>query len=161
MTIRAAQAEDVPLLLEFVRKLAAYEKLLHEVVATDKRLHETLFGAKPYATALLAFAGGRPAGFAVYFFAYSTFMARPILYIEDIFVDEDLRGLGVGRELFRELIAAAEREGCGRMEWSVLDWNKSARDFYERVGAKWREPWLRYELGAADFARAAVRLRGH
>jgi GNAT superfamily N-acetyltransferase len=143
LEIRAARPEDVPLVLQFIRALAEYEKLLHDVVATEEQLRKTLFAAKPCAHVLLAFDRGAPAGFAVYFFSYSTFRARPSLYVEDVFVYEHLRGQGIGGRLFAEMFEVARREGCGRVEWNVLDWNAPSIAFYERMGAKVQREWLK------------------
>jgi GNAT superfamily N-acetyltransferase len=144
--IRAAKPEDVPLILRFVRALAEYEKLLPEVVATEDQLRKTLFGPKPYAHVLLSLRNGVPAGFAVYFFSYSTFLARPSLYVEDVFVYEQFRGEGIGRQLFERMFAIARQEGCGRVEWNVLDWNAPSIVFYERLGAKVQREWLKCVL---------------
>jgi GNAT superfamily N-acetyltransferase len=157
--VRPATSDDVPLLLQLIRELADYEKLSDDVVATEEALRRTLFGEKTVATALLAFSGEFPAGFAVYFLAFSTFMAKPVLYVEDIFVLESLRGKGIGRQLFSELIEIAEREKCGRMEWSVLDWNEPAIRFYDRLGAQPRRQWVRYGLPASEFLPASAALK--
>jgi GNAT superfamily N-acetyltransferase len=143
LRIRAARPEDVPLVLQFIRALAEYEKLLHDVVATEDQLKQTLFGPQPYAHVLLAFQGPVPAGFAVYFFSYSTFRARPSLYVEDVFIYDHLRGQGIGRRLFGEMFEIARRAGCGRVEWNVLDWNAPSIAFYERMGAKVQREWLK------------------
>ena len=143
LEIRPARPEDVPLILEFIRALAEYEKLLADVVATEEQFRKTLFGPKPYAYVLLAFHRGTAAGFAVCFFSYSTFLARPSLYVEDVFVHEPLRGLGIGGRLFREMFEIARGEGCGRVEWNVLDWNAPSIAFYERLGAKVQREWLK------------------
>ena len=146
LEIRPAQPHDSALLLEFIKALAEYEKLAHEVTATEQLVRETLFGPRPYAEALLAFWSGRPAGVAIYFFAYSTFRAQPVLYLEDLFVKPALRGQGVGKALFHELLRVAAARNCGRFEWSVLDWNKTAIDFYESLGAKPQREWIKYRL---------------
>ncbi len=146
LQIRAASADDVPLILQFVRELAEYEKLSGDVNATEDQLRKTLFGSKPYASALLAYYRAEPIGFAVYFFSYSTFLARPSLYVEDVFVRPAQRGCGVGRRLFLELFRIAKREGCGRVEWNVLDWNTRSIAFYERLGATVQREWLKCSL---------------
>jgi GNAT superfamily N-acetyltransferase len=148
--IRAARSEDVPLLLQFIRELAEYEKLSAEVSATEAQLQQTLFGSKPYATALLAHCGGEPAGFAVYFFSYSTFLAQPTLYVEDVFVLPERRGRGFGRAIFLEIFRIAKREGCGRVEWNVLDWNTPSIAFYERLGARIQREWLKCSVAVKN-----------
>jgi len=154
VVIRPARREDAALLLELIRELAEYEKLSADVIATAEQLRATLFGEKPYAFGLLAFSGESAAGFAVYYFAYSTFMAKPTLYLEDIFVRAPLRGKGIGRKLFAELIQIAAREQCGRIEWTVLDWNAPALAFYKHIGAQGRPQWLRYGISASGFPEA-------
>jgi GNAT superfamily N-acetyltransferase len=142
--IRPATHSDLPLILQFIRDLAAYEKLSAEVTATEAQLAQTLFppgGAAPAAHCVLAFAAGRPAGFALYFFNYSTFLARPGLYLEDLFVAEACRGQGIGKALLLHLARLANTRGCGRMEWAVLDWNQPAIDFYESLGARRMLDW--------------------
>lgn len=144
LIIRAAQAPDVGTILELIRALADYEKLSHEVVATVEALQQSLFpadGAKPAAYCILADVDGRTAGFALYFFNYSTFLARPGLYLEDLFVRTEFRGRGVGKALLLHLAKLANQRGCGRMEWSVLDWNQPAIDFYESLGARRMQEW--------------------
>ena len=154
VTIRPATEADVPLVLAFIRDLAAYERLAHECVATEARLAETLFGPRPYAEAVIAEVDGpdgvpTPAGFALFFHTYSTFLARPGLYLEDLFVRPDARGSGVGRALLAHLAALAVARGCGRLEWSVLDWNADAIAFYDRLGARPRDGWTVYRLDGA------------
>jgi GNAT superfamily N-acetyltransferase len=160
LIIRPAQRADVPLILSFIRELAAYEKLTHEVEATEARLERTLFpgdvtptapagGAEPAAAGApppaahcaLAFTDGTPAGFAIYFFNYSTFLAKPGLYLEDLYVKPEFRGHGIGKGLLLHLARLANARGCGRMEWAVLDWNRTAIDFYESLGARRMLAW--------------------
>jgi GNAT superfamily N-acetyltransferase len=143
MTIRCATTDDLPLILAFIQGLAEYEKLAHEVEATEAKLQATLFpaGAKPAAECILAFDGAEPAGFAIYFYTYSTFLARPGLYLEDLFVWPHKRGRGFGKGLILHLAKLANQRGCGRMEWSVLDWNAPAIAFYESLGAKRMTDW--------------------
>ena len=148
--IRPAQVQDVPLLLQFIRELADYEKLSHDVTASEEQLRLTLFGPKPYASALLAFSRNEPAGFAVYFFAYSTFLAKPTLYVEDVFIRPPFRGGGIGKRLFTEMFRIAKTEECGRVEWSVLDWNAPSIAFYERLGARVQRQWLKCSLLTKD-----------
>lgn len=141
--LRAASAADIPLILTFIRGLAEYEKLTHEVEATEERLHATLFPAAGRAAAecVLAFADEVPAGFALFFTNYSTFLAKPGLYLEDLFVQPQLRGRGIGKALLLHLARLANIRGCGRMEWSVLDWNEPAIAFYESLGARRMREW--------------------
>lgn len=136
LELRSATEKDVPLILEFIRALAHYGKMLDQVRATEPQLRATLFGPKPAAECVLAFADGTPAGFAVFFTNYSTFLAQPGLYLEDLFVQEDFRGRGIGKALLVHLARLANTRGCGRMEWTVLDWNQSAIEFYHRLGAQ-------------------------
>lgn len=143
--IRSATAGDTPVILQLIRDLAAYEKLSHQVEATEEKLRATLFppaGRSAAAECLLAFAGdGAPAGFAVYFTNYSTFLARPGLYLEDLFVRPEFRRRGIGRALLLQVARLASRRGCGRMEWSVLDWNQPAQAFYQSLGADVMPDW--------------------
>ena len=143
ITLRPATAADVPQILAFIRGLAEYEKLLHEVEATEARLRATLFPAhgRPAAECVLAFADGTPAGFALYFTTYSTFLAKPGLYLEDLFVLPELRGRGIGKALILHLAKLANARGYGRFEWTVLDWNQPAIAFYEKLGAKRLQEW--------------------
>lgn len=146
ITVRRATAADSALVLDFIQQLARYEKLEHQCIANAEQIRETLFGANPRAESLLAFEGEQPAGFAVYFFSYSTFLAKYGLYLEDLFVMPELRGRGIGKRIFLELLRIAKEQQCGRFEWSVLDWNKPAIDFYESLGAIPQAEWIRYRL---------------
>jgi GNAT superfamily N-acetyltransferase len=139
--LRSAIPDDVPVILACIRGLAEYEKLSHEVVATESLLRETLFGARPAAEVILAFRDSEPAGFALFFHNYSTFLARPGVYLEDLFVFPRFRGQGLGRLLLARLARVALDRGCGRLEWSVLDWNVDAIRFYESVGAQAMTDW--------------------
>lgn len=141
LNIRSAVAADVPLILSLVRELAAYEKLAHEVVATEADFSRSLFGAPPRAHALVLEAEGTVAGFALYFYNFSTFLGRPGLYIEDVFVRRGFRRHGFGRAVFKHLARTAIAENCGRMEWWVLDWNEPAIRFYKSLGAVPMEEW--------------------
>ena len=156
-TIRAATTNDTPLVLEFIRGLADYEKLAAEVTATEEQLRATLFPADgaPVAHCVLAFEGPTPVGFAIFFYNYSTFLARPGLYLEDLFVKPDFRGRGHGKSLLLHLAKLANARGCGRMEWSVLDWNKPAIDFYESLGGRRMTEWQICRLTGASLARYA------
>ena len=143
-SIRSAQPADLPAILALIRALADYEKLGHEVVATEMQLRQSLFpapGAKPDAYCIIADVDGAPAGFALYFFNFSTFLARPGLYLEDLFVKLEFRGQGLGKALLLHLAKLANTRGCGRMEWSVLDWNQPAIEFYESLGARRMKEW--------------------
>ena len=160
VSIRSATAADVPLVREFIHGLADYEKLSHEVVATEETLRATLFPAdpstRPAAECILAFTDtGAPAGFALYFFNYSTFLAKPGLYLEDLFVRPELRGQGLGKALLLHLARLANQRGCGRMEWSVLDWNQPAIDFYRSIGAELKTEWTTCRLTGSALARYA------
>lgn len=139
--IRRARPGDEALVLRFIRELAVYEKLAHEVVADEAALRANLFGERPYAEVLIAEDAVGPAGFALYFFTFSTFLARPTLYLEDLFVSPERRGHGIGEALLRSLARIAVDRGCGRMEWSVLDWNEPALRFYRRLGATPMSEW--------------------
>ena len=146
LEIRAATEPDVPLILEFIRGLADYEKLADRVVATEAILRESLFGRRQYAEVLIAEADGDPAGFAIFFHNYSTFIGRPGIYLEDLFVKPQYRGLGYGKALLVRLAALARERNCGRVEWAVLNWNKPAIDFYESIGAVSMNEWTVYRL---------------
>lgn len=155
--LRPATRGDVPLILQFIRDLAAYEQLAHEVVATEEKLAATLFPADgaPVARCVLAFVDDQPAGFALYFFNYSTFLARPGLYLEDLFVKPEFRGAGTGKALLLHLAKTANALGCGRMEWWVLDWNKPAIEFYQRLGAVPMNDWTVFRLTGEALAKYA------
>ena len=142
LALRPATPSDVPLLLDLIRGLAEYERLADRVQATEERLHQHLFGEPRYAEALIAEWDGSPAGFALYFHNYSTFLARPGLSLEDLFGRPEYRGRGIGRALLVRLARLALERGCGRFEWSVLDWNEPARAFYRRLGAVAQSEWL-------------------
>lgn len=146
VTIRPATAQDVALILRFIRDLAEYEKLLHEVVATEDILRDTLFGSQPVAQVLIGEIDGTPAGFALYFYNYSTFLGRPGIYLEDLFVSPESRGSGLGKALLLHLAVKAYDEGCGRLDWAVLDWNTPSIDFYLSLGAQPQEGWTGYRL---------------
>ena len=146
VTLRPATRADVPVILELIRGLAEYERLADECVATETALAETLFGARPQAEVVLALADGTPAGFALFFSSYSTFLARHGIYLEDLFVRPEFRGRGIGKTLLAHLAALALERGCGRLEWSVLDWNADAIRFYESLGAKAMDDWTVYRV---------------
>ena len=155
LTIRPATIDDTDLILHFVRELAIYEKAEHEALATPAHVHRTLFCANPKVHGLICEAGGTAVGFAVYFFNYSTWLGKHGLYLEDLYVSPEARGLGAGKALLRHLAQLAVARDCGRFEWSVLDWNTPAIDFYESFGARPQSEWTTYRLtGQAllDFA---------
>lgn len=141
LSLRLATANDVPQILSFIRQLAEYEKLLDMVVADEAKLSATLFGEKAYAEVVIADYQGKPAGFALFFHNYSTFLAKPGIYLEDLFVDPALRGLGIGKALITYLATLAVERDCGRLEWAVLDWNQPAIDFYQSLGAQMLHDW--------------------
>ena len=149
LVIRPAVAADAPLLLSLIRGLADYEKLSHEVVATEEQLAAELGAAQPVVQALVAERAGRALGFALYFFSFSTFLARQGLYLEDLYVLPEARGGGIGRALRVELARRAAERGCGRMEWSVLDWNVDAQRFYRSLGARPMDDWTVWRLDRA------------
>jgi GNAT superfamily N-acetyltransferase len=153
LRIRAGRRADVPTILALIRGLAEYERLAHEVEATLARIRAHGFGRRRYFETLLCFDGRRPVGFALYFFTYSTFLGRPTLYLEDLFVTPDARGRGAGKALLSALARIAVRRGCGRMEWTVLDWNTPAIGFYERIGARLRKDWILTRLSGPALRR--------
>jgi GNAT superfamily N-acetyltransferase len=155
LAIRPAAPDDVPLVLRFIRELAEYEKLGHEVVATEERLRETLFGARAYAEVVIAEVEGEPAGFALFFHNYSTFLAQPGIYLEDLYVRPEARGRGVGRRLLAHLARLARERGCGRLEWWVLDWNEPAIGFYRSLGAQAMDEWTVFRVAGEALDRLA------
>ena len=144
--IRSAAEKDVPVILWFIRQLAQYEKLLHECVATEDVLRESLFGSRRTAEALLATLDDRPVAFAVFFHNFSTFLGRPGLYLEDLFVIPEMRGRGFGKAMLAHLAGLARERGCGRFEWSVLDWNEPSIRFYKNLGAAPMDEWTVYRV---------------
>lgn len=155
LVIRRGTERDVPTILKLIRGLAEYERLAHEVEATTARVRAHGFGRRRYFETIICRRGGTPVGFALYFFTYSTFLARPTLYLEDLFVLPEERGTGAGRALLRALARIAVRRGCGRLEWAVLDWNRPAIGFYKRLGAKLRRQWILTRLTGAPLRRLA------
>ena len=154
-TITPATEADVPLILSFIRGLAGYEKLRHECVATEADLRETLFGPRPYAEVLIARDAGEPAGFALFFHNYSTFLAKPGIYLEDLLVVPEHRGRGIGKALLVELARLARGRGCGRLEWWVLDWNEPSIAFYKSLGAVPMDEWTVFRLTEDAIAKLA------
>lgn len=157
LEIRPATIDDVPVILRFIRGLAEYEQLLHAVEATEAALRETLFGPDPSAETVLAIVEGAPVGFALFYSTYSTFLARPGLFLEDLYVVPEARGRGVGRALIGHLAGLAVARNYGRLEWNVLDWNASAIAFYESLGAILLGEWRVFRLTGEPLARAADR----
>ncbi len=143
------------MLVQLIRELAEYERLSNEVVATEERIRDSLFGERPRAEALIARVGDDVAGFALYFHNYSTFLAKPGLYLEDLFVRPHFRGRGIGRALLARLASIALERGCGRFEWAVLDWNKDAIGFYESLGARPMNEWTVYRMTGDALQRLA------
>ena len=144
--MRVATEDDVPLILSFIRELAEYEKLSHEVVATEDVLRGSLFGERTGAEVVICSLSGTPAGFALFFHNFSTFLGRPGLYLEDLYVKPEMRGRGLGRALLVHLAKLARERGCGRMEWSVLDWNEPAIKLYKGIGAVPMDEWTVYRV---------------
>ena len=155
LVIRRGTERDVPTILKLIRGLAEYERLAHEMEATPARVRAHGFGRRRYFETIICRRGGKPVGFALYFFTYSTFLARPTLYLEDLFVLPEERGSGAGKALLRALARIAVRRGCGRLEWAVLDWNRPAIGFYKRLGAKLRRQWILTRLTGAPLRRLA------
>lgn len=153
LTIRQATSDDATLILQFVTALAVYEKAEHEVLASVADIEQSLFGEGSNAQALICSQGDVPIGFAVYFFNYSTWLGKSGLYLEDLFVLPEYRGVGAGKALLKHLAVMAVAKGCGRFEWSVLDWNEPAIAFYESIGAKPQNEWIGYRL-AGDALKA-------
>lgn len=155
--VRVATVDDVGVILGFIRALAAYERLADAVVADEAALAATLFGPRPAAEVLIVEADGRPRGFALFFTSYSTFLAKPGLYLEDLFVEPDARGRGLGLALMATLAQLCVARGYGRFEWSVLDWNQPALDFYRALGAAPQDEWTVQRLTGAPLAALAAR----
>ena len=157
ISIRAAAADDAGLILHFIRELAEYEKAAHEVHATEDDIRRTVFGDDSTTYALIVSIGNTPVGFALYFFNYSTWLGKNGIYLEDLYVSPDHRGSGAGKALLKHIAKVAVAKGCGRFEWSVLDWNTPAIGFYRSIGAKPLNEWIGYRLdgdGLIDFAQS-------
>jgi GNAT superfamily N-acetyltransferase len=153
--ISPAQEADIALILSLINELADFEKLKAQVVATEATLRQALFGSRPAAEALIARSGGEPAGFALYFHNFSTFVGKHGLYLEDLFVRPAFRGRGIGKALLARLARLALERDCGRFEWAVLDWNRPARDFYEALGAESNPSWVNYRITGQALERLA------
>ena len=163
LRLRPAEPGDEALILSFIRELAAYEKLSHEVVATEEELAASLFGPRPVAEVVLGFWEGAAAGFCLFFHTFSTFLGRPGLYLEDLYVKPERRGRGIGRAFFTHLAQLAVARNFGRLEWSVLDWNEPAIEFYRSVGARPLDEWTVFRLTGerlADLAANVPTARG-
>jgi len=154
-TIRPATAADVSLILALIRGLAEYERAPEAVIATEEDLLRDGFGPNPFYFCLIAEHDGRPAGFAFYFFDYSTWIGRPGIYLEDLFVYPELRGLGIGKALLKQVAAIAVEKGCARLKWSVLDWNTPAIDFYRAMGGELMDEWTNVRIQGEALERLA------
>ena len=155
LTIRRGTPRDVPVICELIRGLARYERLEHECLIAPAHIRRHGFGRRPYFQTLVCRRDGRAIGLALYFFTFSTFLGRPTLYLEDLFVTPQARGVGAGRALLRALARIAVRSGCGRMEWAVLDWNAPSIRFYRRLGARLRREWILTRLTGVPLRRLA------
>ncbi len=155
LTVRRAAVADVPLILAFIRELAIYEHLEHEVIATEADVHAALFGPHTFAEVALVCLDGKPVGFALYFHTFSTFVGKPGIYLEDLFVRPEARGLGAGRCLFAHLAKTAFERGCARLDWAVLDWNEPSIGFYRSLGAIAQSEWTTYRLDGPALWRLA------
>jgi GNAT superfamily N-acetyltransferase len=145
-SIRSATEADVPLILQFIRDLAIYEKLEHKVIATEETVRRTLFGNPRFAEVVFAEVDGKEVGFALFFHNYSTFLGQPGIYLEDLFVKPESRGRGIGKALLAHLAKLARERGCGRLEWAVLDWNTPSINFYKSLGAVPLSDWIVFRL---------------
>ncbi len=157
LTIRRAEAHEAPLVMSFVRELAEYERLSHECVATDEDMRKALFGPRPYAEVVFACLDDEPVGFALFCYNFSTFLARPGIHLEDLFVRPACRGRGVGQKLLAWLARETLARGCGRLEWAVLDWNAPSIRFYDSLGARAMKEWFTYRLAGAALAQVAAK----
>lgn len=151
LLIRRAEKKDIPFILQMIRELAEYEKLLNEVVTTEKHLEEVIFGSDKFVEVMIAEYDNEIAGQTIFFKNFSTFVGRPGLYIEDLYVRPKFRGMGIGKALLNEVINLARERNCGRVEWVVLDWNKPAIDFYKSIGAKPLNEWIIFRLTEDKF----------
>lgn len=156
LRVRSAVETDTALVLRLIRKLAEYGDISDEVLATEADVRAALFGPRPVAEAILAFAGSEPVGFALYSFTFASFLGRPGMYIEDVFVEQDYRGAGVGKALLIHLGGIGVARGCGRLEWSVLNWNERAMEFYQGLGAAPLDEWTTFRLTGEALDRLAA-----
>lgn len=152
-TIRKATPEDIPLILDLIKLIAGYEKLSHEVIASEESLHHSIFGEKSTVEVLLAFIDNTPIGYAIFFHNFSTFVGRKGIYLEDLFVKPEFRGKGIGKLLLKEIAKIAVEKNCGRIEWAVLDWNKPAIDFYESIGANAMNEWILFRMNEKEIKK--------
>jgi GNAT superfamily N-acetyltransferase len=159
LRIAPAAESDVPVILSFIRKLAEYEKLSHLVVATEANIHRNVFGANPVAEVLLAYWEGQPVGFALYLRNFSTFLGQAGIYLEDLFVDPEHRGKGIGKALLIQIAKIAVERGYGRLEWAVLDWNTPSIEFYRSLGAVPKDEWTVYQLAGDALTRLGTEPR--
>lgn len=155
LSIRSARAEDIPLIAQFIRDLAEYERLAHEVRFDEAVLQAKLFGPRPYAEVLIGEIDGEPQGFALFFHNFSTFEGKPGIYLEDLFVRPEARGSGLGKALLKRLAALAVERDCARLEWSVLDWNEPSIQFYLGLGAKAMDEWTIYRIDGGALGELA------
>ena len=155
LSIRKASAEDVPLILKFIKELSIYEKMSKEVVATKETLRKTLFGDKSYAQVLIAEIDQKPVGYALYFYNFSTFIGKPGIYIEDLYVNPEVRAKGIGKSLFSYIARLAVERKCCRLEWSVLHWNEPSISFYKKLGAEPKDEWIIYKMSGKALERLA------
>jgi GNAT superfamily N-acetyltransferase len=153
LTIRNAEKSDAPLILSFIKEIANYEKLSHEVTATEKDIQENLFGDTKYAEVLIAESENEPVGYALFFYNFSTFTGRPGIYLEDLFIRPKYRGKGIGKTLLLKLIKIAKNKNCGRVEWCVLDWNEPAIEFYKNLGAVPMDGWSIFRVTNEKFEK--------
>ena len=153
--VKSATESEVPVIFSFIKKLAEYERLSSEVVATEDSLRETLFGQRRTAEVAIGYLETKPVGFVLFFHNYSTFLGKPGLYIEDLFVDEDYRGRGYGRALLLHVARLAKERGCGRLEWAVLDWNQPAIGFYKKLGALPLSEWTVFRVAGKSLEELA------
>ncbi len=154
--IRAAKEKDVPTILSFIKELAEYERLTHDVVATEEKLRQTLFGVHRYAEIVLGYYAEQPVGFALFFHNYSTFLARPGIYLEDLYIRPNMRGKGFGKAILKHLAKIATDRHCGRLEWSVLNWNEPAIRFYKSLGAQPMNEWTVFRVTGDSLKELAV-----
>lgn len=160
-TIKQAEKKDIPLILHFIKALAEFEKLSHEVKATEKNLEATLFGEKSYAEVIFGYCNEKPVSFALYFHNYSTFLGKPGIYLEDLFVIPEVRGQGIGERMLSYLADLAIKRDCGRLEWWVLNWNEKAIRFYQKIGAKPQDEWTVFRLTEEALEALASKWQAH